>query len=38
MTPPASLLLAAFPPETPVLRCGLAEAIREIRGFLGSAG
>jgi ATP-dependent DNA helicase DinG len=31
-------LLAAFPPETPVLRCGLAEAIREIRGFLGPNG
>ncbi|GAA0586367.1 helicase C-terminal domain-containing protein [Rhizomicrobium electricum] len=31
-----SRLLAAFPPETPVLRCGLAEAVREIRGFLGT--
>jgi len=31
-------LLAAFPPETPVLRCGLAEALREIRGFLGPHG
>jgi ATP-dependent DNA helicase DinG len=32
-----SRLLTAFPPETPVLRCGLAEAkLRpEIRGFLG---
>ncbi len=30
-----SRLLTAFPPETPVLRCGLAEAVREIRGFLG---
>jgi ATP-dependent DNA helicase DinG len=28
-------LLSAFPPEAPVLRCGLAEAIAEIRGFLG---
>lgn len=31
-----SRLLAAFPPETPVLRCGLAEALREIRAFLPS--
>jgi ATP-dependent DNA helicase DinG len=30
-----SRLLTAFPPEAPVLRCGLAEAIAEIRGFLG---
>jgi ATP-dependent DNA helicase DinG len=29
-----SRLLAAFPPETPVMRCGLAEAVHEIRGFL----
>jgi ATP-dependent DNA helicase DinG len=29
-----SRLLTAFPPETPVLRCGLAEALRKIRGFL----
>lgn len=33
-----SRLLAAFPPETPVQRGGLAEAVREIRGFLGSQG
>jgi ATP-dependent DNA helicase DinG len=33
-----SRLLTAFPPETPVLRCGLAEALREIRGFLGVPG
>lgn len=33
-----SRLLSAFPPDTPVLRCGLAEAVREIRGFLGQAG
>ncbi|MBN9570663.1 MAG: ATP-dependent DNA helicase, partial [Alphaproteobacteria bacterium] len=30
-----SRLLSAFPEQTPVLRCGLAEALREIRGFLG---
>ena len=30
-----SRLLTALPAEAPVLRCGLAEAIREIRGFLG---
>ncbi len=30
-----SRLLTAFPPEAPVRRCGLAEAIAEIRGFLG---
>jgi ATP-dependent DNA helicase DinG len=30
-----SRLLSAFPPEAPVLRCGLAETIREIRAFLG---
>lgn len=29
-----SRLLSAFPPETPVRRCGLAEAIAEIREFL----
>jgi ATP-dependent DNA helicase DinG len=29
-----SRLLSAFPPEAPVLRCGLGEAIREIRSFL----
>jgi len=29
-----SRLLTAFPKEAPVLRCGLAEAISEIRGFL----
>ncbi|HEV2563046.1 MAG TPA: ATP-dependent DNA helicase [Rhizomicrobium sp.] len=28
-------LLSAFPPETPAKRCGLAETIAEIRGFLG---
>ena len=32
-----SRLLTAFPPETPVTRCGLAEAIGEIRGFLARA-
>ncbi|GAA0527090.1 ATP-dependent DNA helicase DinG [Rhizomicrobium palustre] len=32
-----SRLLSAFPPETPVKRCGLAEAIREIREFLAPA-
>jgi ATP-dependent DNA helicase DinG len=32
-----SRLLSAFPPEAPVSRCGLAEAIAEIRGFLGPA-
>jgi ATP-dependent DNA helicase DinG len=30
-----SRLLSAFPEQTPVLRCGLAEVLREIRGFLG---
>jgi ATP-dependent DNA helicase DinG len=30
-----SRLLSAFPPETPVKRCGLAEAIGDIRQFLG---
>lgn len=29
-----SRLLSAFPRETPVTRCGLAEAVAEIRGFL----
>jgi ATP-dependent DNA helicase DinG len=29
-----SRLLTAFPPETPVKRCGLAEAIAEVRAFL----
>jgi ATP-dependent DNA helicase DinG len=29
-----SRLLSAFPPEAPVSRCGLVEAIAEIRGFL----
>ena len=29
-----SRLLSAFPPDTPVLRCGLAETIAEIRAFL----
>jgi ATP-dependent DNA helicase DinG len=33
-----SRLLTAFPPETPVLRCGLADAVKEIRGFLGAPG
>jgi ATP-dependent DNA helicase DinG len=30
-----SRLLTAFPPAAPVLRCGLAEAITEIKSFLG---
>jgi ATP-dependent DNA helicase DinG len=30
-----SRLLSAFPPDAPVSRCGLAEAIAEIRTFLG---
>jgi len=30
-----SRLLSAFPPDAPVSRCGLAEALTEIRGFLG---
>ena len=30
-----SRLLSAFPPDAPVSRCGLAEALAEIRGFLG---
>ena len=30
-----SRLLPAFPPDAPVKRCGLAEAIGDIRGFLG---
>ncbi len=33
-----SRLLQAFPPETPISRCGLAEAVREIRGFLAPEG
>jgi ATP-dependent DNA helicase DinG len=32
-----SRLLAALPPETPVIRCGLAEAIAETRRFLVNA-
>jgi ATP-dependent DNA helicase DinG len=32
-----SRLLRALPEQAPVLRCGLAEAVREIRGFLGEA-
>ncbi|HEY8949696.1 MAG TPA: ATP-dependent DNA helicase [Rhizomicrobium sp.] len=32
-----SRLLSAFPPDAPVSRCGLAEAIAEIRGFLEPA-
>ena len=31
-----SRLLPAFPPDAPVKRCGLAEAIGDIRDFLGS--
>ena len=31
-----SRLLSALPPEAPVSRCGLAEAVAEIRGFLGT--
>ena len=31
-----SRLLTAFPPEASVTRCGLAEAVAEIRGFLGA--
>jgi ATP-dependent DNA helicase DinG len=30
-------LLSAFPPDAPVKRCGLAEAIADIREFLGPA-
>jgi ATP-dependent DNA helicase DinG len=30
-----SRLLTAFPPDAPVLRCGLAEAIRGVDAFLG---
>lgn len=33
-----SRLLTAFPPQTPVRRCGLAEAVHETRGFLGHPG
>jgi len=29
-----SRLLSALPPDAPVMRCGLADAIREIREFL----
>jgi ATP-dependent DNA helicase DinG len=32
-----SRLLAALPPEAPVIRCGLAEAIAETRRFLVNA-
>jgi len=32
-----SRLLRALPPEAPVKRCGLAEAVHEIRGFLADA-
>jgi ATP-dependent DNA helicase DinG len=32
-----SRLLSAFPAEAPVRRCGLAEAVAEIREFLGEA-
>jgi len=32
-----SKLLTAFPPDAPVLRTGLTEAIAEIRGFLGES-
>ena len=32
-----SRLLRALPAEAPVLRCGLAEAVREIRGFLAES-
>ena len=32
-----SRLLRALPEQAPVLRCGLVEAVREIRGFLGEA-
>jgi ATP-dependent DNA helicase DinG len=33
-----SRLLSAFPADAPVRRCGLAEAIAEIREFLGDDG
>jgi ATP-dependent DNA helicase DinG len=33
-----SRLLAAFPEKAPVKRCGLAEAIGDIRSFLGEGG
>jgi ATP-dependent DNA helicase DinG len=33
-----SRLLTAFPPDAPVKRCGLAEAIADIRSFLSLAG
>jgi ATP-dependent DNA helicase DinG len=29
-----SRLLAAFPPEAPIKRCGLAEAIADVKAFL----
>ena len=32
-----SRLLSAFPGDAPILRCGLAEAIAEIRGFLAES-
>jgi ATP-dependent DNA helicase DinG len=32
-----SRLLAALPPEAPVLRVGFAEAIAEVRRFLSAA-
>jgi ATP-dependent DNA helicase DinG len=32
-----SRLLPAFPPNAPVLRCGLKEALAEVRSFLGPA-
>jgi ATP-dependent DNA helicase DinG len=33
-----SRLLTALPADVPITRCGLAEAIQEIRGFLGPGG
>jgi ATP-dependent DNA helicase DinG len=30
-----SRLFSAFPPEAPIRRCGLAEAVAEVRAFLG---
>jgi ATP-dependent DNA helicase DinG len=33
-----SRLLSAFPPDAPVKRCGLAEAVLEIRSFLSEDG
>jgi len=32
-----SRLVSAFPPDAPVKRCGLAEAIGEIQGFLADS-